>query len=159
MKSMESSLLYAPRNSLYSTMSSFVPCAMDNPAPVRTEWIVRLAEVVLTDGLDDDKPILLRFLEPEQGREIDSLLQQVFRGEVGKEIDRKKAFGREPGLRTGAALVLVQRGDTSIKPEIERMLRENQAQPDRAALEVCLALLGDPAYIKVEHFRLRFLRL
>jgi tricorn protease-like protein len=121
---------------------------------VRTEWAVRLAEIVLTDGLDGDKPTLLRFLEEEQGPEVDSLLRDVFRGKTGKEIDRVRAFGEEPGLRAGAALALVLRGDKSVKSEIERMLPRARAKPDVAALEVCLALLGDPSYVKTEHFRL-----
>jgi WD40 repeat protein len=124
------------------------------PGKVRTEWVVRLAEVVFTDGLDDDKSTLLLFLEKEPGREIDLLLQDVLRGKVGKEIDRKKAFGQEPGLRVGAALALVLRGDKSIRPDIEKMLRQVKEKPDVAALEICLALLGDPSYIKTEHFRL-----
>ncbi len=125
------------------------------PAKARTEWVVRLAETVFTDGLDDDKPSLLRFLETEPDPQVKLLLRNVFHGKVGREINRAKAFGEEPGLRTGAALALVLLGDDSIKPEIEQMLPQAKAKPDTAALEVCLALLGDASRIKTEHFRLR----
>jgi WD40 repeat protein len=124
------------------------------PEKVRAEWTVRLAEVVLTDGADENKPMLLRSLGKQQGHEIDALLRDIFRGKVGKEINRRSAYDQEPGLRTGAALMLVLKGGTSIKPEIAEMLPKVKSKPDVAALEICLALLGDPSYIKTEHFRL-----
>ena len=98
--------------------------------------------------------MLLRFLGKQQGHEIDALLRDIFRGKVGKEINRRSAYDQEPGLRAGAALMLVAKGETSIKPEIVEMLSQLKSKPDVAALEVCLALLGDPSYIKTEHFRL-----
>ena len=125
------------------------------PTNARSEWTVRLAEVVLTDGVDENKPMLLRFLGEQQGHEIDALLRDIFRGKVGKEINRRSAYDQEPGLRTGAALMLVLKGETSIKSEIAEMLPQVKSKPDVAALEVCLALLGDPSYIKTEHFQLQ----
>jgi hypothetical protein len=122
------------------------------PAEARSEWVVRLATVVFTDGLDNDKPSCLRFLQEERGPAVKELLRDVFHGKVGKEIDLEKAFGQEPGLRAGAALSLVLMGDDALKPEIERMLPEATTAADGAALEVCLALLGDPSHIKTEHF-------
>jgi WD40 repeat protein len=125
------------------------------PAEARIEWVLRLAKCVLNEGMDDDKPGLLRFLEKEQDPSIRSLLQDVFRGKVGKEIDRADAFGEEPRLRAGAALSLVMMGDDSIKPEIEKLLPQTKDRPDAAALEICLALLGDPSHVRAEHFRLQ----
>jgi WD40 repeat protein len=122
------------------------------PAEARSEWVVRLATVVFTDGLDDDKPLCLRLLVKEQDPAVRKLLRDVFLGKVGKEIDHNKAFGQEPGLRVGAALSLVLMGDDTLKPEIERLLPQVKAKSDIAGLEVCLALLGDPTYIKTEHF-------
>ena len=120
------------------------------------EWTRTLGvKVVLSDGVDDNKPMLLRFLGKQQGHEIDALLRDIFRGKVGKEINRRSAYGQEPGLRTGAALMLVLKGETSIKSEIAEMLPQVKSKPDVAALEVCLALLGDPSYIKTEHFQLQ----
>src|SRR5262249_2110450 len=81
------------------------------PKEARSEWVVRLAESVFIAGLDDDKPSALRFLEKEDDARVKGLLLNVFRGKVGKEIDLEKAFGKEPGLRTGAALILVLKGD------------------------------------------------
>jgi WD40 repeat protein len=124
-------------------------------AAERTKWLVRLAEVVLGDGLDDDKPSLLRFLTRERDPAVRALLHEVFTGKLGKEIDLKKAFGQEPGLRTGAALALVRMGDDSLAPDVKKMLPRVEAKADVAALEVCLALLGDAQYVKTEHFRLQ----
>jgi WD domain, G-beta repeat len=125
------------------------------PVEVRIEWILRLAEVVFTDGLDEDKLTLLVFLESEQDAKIKSLLRDVMQGKVGKEVNRKKVFGQEPRLRAGAALSLVVMGDDTLKPEIEALLPQLKDVPDRAALEIALALLGDPSYIKTEQFRLQ----
>jgi hypothetical protein len=49
---------------------------------------------------------------------------------------------------------LASQGVKDIKPEIEKMLPTAKAPSDTAALEVALALLGDPAYLKGEHFKL-----
>jgi hypothetical protein len=125
------------------------------PSESRTEWMVRLAKIVFTDDRDADKVTLLRFLGNEHDPEVRALLRDVFRGLVGKEIKRTKDSDEEPGIRTGAALSLAYLGDASIKAEVEAMLRQVKDPADVAALELCLALLGDRAYLKVEHFRLR----
>ena len=125
------------------------------PVEVRSEWVVKLATIVFADGLDDDKPSCLRFLANETDPAVKAQLVNVFRGKVGKEIDLEKAYAQEPGLRAGAALGLVMMGDDTLRPEIERMLPQLKAKADVAALEVCLALLGDPSRIKAEHFRLQ----
>jgi hypothetical protein len=125
------------------------------PVEVRTEWLVRLAEVVLTDGLDEDKSSLLRRLWSERDPRTHDLVQDIFHGKIGREIELKRAFGQEPGLRAGAALALAVQGDGSIKPEVEKMLSGAEATADKAALTVCLALMGDPTRLKAEHLRLQ----
>jgi hypothetical protein len=125
------------------------------PAEVRTPWVSRLAEAVLSRGLDEDKPSLLRFLWKERDPGTQSLLQDVFHGKVGTEIDLDQAFGQEPGLRTGAALALAVRGDQSIKHEVELQRSNVKSKADEAALDVCLALMGDPTRLKAEHLRLQ----
>jgi hypothetical protein len=47
-----------------------------------------------------------------------------------------------------------QQGDASIKAAVEKRLAQAKAPAEIAGLEVCLALLGDPKYIKREHFKL-----
>src|SRR6185503_16454617 len=60
------------------------------------------------------------------------------------------------GIRACARLALAERGDKAVGPEAEKLLAGGTVVRafDRAALEVCLALLGDPKYLKAEHFKL-----
>jgi hypothetical protein len=125
------------------------------PADQRIRWTTLLAEVTLNDGMDDNKSYLVRNLGQMRDPEIKQLLKDVLLGRVGREIDLDKAFGQEPGLRAGAALALALMNEKSIKPDVIRLLADAKTEEDRAALEVCLGLLGEPKRIKVAHFRLQ----
>src|SRR5262245_784504 len=111
-------------------------------------------KATVRDGLDDEKRKLLRLLGDEHATWSKALLRDVFRGKIGKESDRTRASDQEPGLRARAALFLALEGDDSIKPDVNRLLPRTKVKADVAALEVCLALLGDPSYLKPDHFRL-----
>ena len=124
-------------------------------ADTRTEWAARLGEAVFTDGLDEDKSTVLRRLSSSDDPRVRALMHKVVAGEVGTEINPAKAHDQEPGLRCGAALALATLGDETVKAQIVPMLSKAASEPDRAALEVSLALLGDPSYIRKEHFALR----
>jgi len=125
------------------------------PEHARAQWRVRLAEVVLSDGWEGNKPLVLRDLGRDPSAQARDFLRDVFAGKAGKEIDRTAARLDEPGLQAGAALALAQRGDDSIKAEVQKRLAGARSKTDVAAYEVCLALFGDPKQIKAEHFRLR----
>ena len=58
----------------------------------------------------------------------------------------------EPGLLAQAALGLALRGLAGVEDRIHEMLRGEPTWMDRAALEVALAALGDPSYLKRQHF-------
>jgi hypothetical protein len=124
------------------------------PAEVRADWAARLAEVTLTDGWDGNKPIALRGLRRADGPAARALLQRVRRGETGKEIDRDRPRDDEPGIRATAALLLVQLGEKNLTDELKRDLAVCKVKEDRAAYEVSLSLLGDPAYLKADQFKL-----
>ena len=120
----------------------------------RTDWTLRLAEIVLAEDSDMNKQILLGKLGSDKSPQVRDLLRKVFRGETGREIDRAHAWDDDPGLRAAAAITLAMQGDTSIEEEARQLLAKATAKQDVAALEVCLALLGEPERIKTEHFRL-----
>lgn len=122
------------------------------PKDAQSEWAVRLAAIVLSDGIDYNKPLVLRTLARINEPAIKAFLKDVMRGKVGKEIDIAKAFGQEPGLRSGAALSLAMLEDSSIKEEIRKLMAEVKSKQEIAALEVALALLGQAEFIKKEHF-------
>jgi len=125
------------------------------PKEKRAEWIIRLAEVVLTDGWDGNKPLTLRRLGNEKNLRIVAFLREVFRAKVGKEIDFGNAWNEEPGLRATAAIMLAQQNDEIIREEVKQLLKTTSVRQDVVALEVALALFGDPVFIKQEHFRLK----
>jgi hypothetical protein len=124
------------------------------PLSARLEWLLRLTRVTLTEGFGEDKVRLLRSLARERDPAVKALLLDVFRSSLGKEIDQNEVVGEEPSLRACAALSLIQLGEEGIKEEVERLLARTTRRADVAALEVCLALLGNPKYLKAEHFHL-----
>ncbi len=124
------------------------------PQSLRAQWTVRLAEATLEHGWDEDKTSLFRYLEDADQPEVKDLLHKVVRGEVGRERDLEADYFQEPGIRTGAAMVLALQGDRTVKDDVLTLLADASWPQDIAALEVSLALLGDPAYLKKEHFEL-----
>ncbi len=64
----------------------------------------------------------------------------------------KRQIG-EPGLRASAAIALARRGDDSIKESSAKRLERTGPKSDVAAYEICLALFGEPRYLRPEHFR------
>ena len=125
------------------------------PKDARPEWTVRLGEVVIQDDWDENKDMLIRCLGREDSPPVRSLLKKIMHGEIGKENERSTEWNEEPGVRAAAAVMLVRANEPGLKKEIQEALGKVKTKQDRAALEVCLALLGDPSYLRKEHFELK----
>jgi hypothetical protein len=122
------------------------------PAGDRVEWTVHLAKIVLEHGDSQNWSILMRRLCELQDAKITDLLRQIAQGKVGKEV--KSDEDGEPGIRASAYVALAMRGAADAKPEIEKLLANTKDRSNRAALEVSLAFLGDPNFIKADHFKI-----
>lgn len=120
----------------------------------RLTWTLRISEAVLTHGHHRDKPWVLWHLTGFNEPSVRSLLHRVAEGKVGEERNPAETFRQEPSLQAGALLSLAILGDDTIKHEVEQRLAVVEWKQEVAALEVCLALFGDPSYLKKEHFTL-----
>lgn len=123
------------------------------PNEARAIWAARLLKVTLTDGSDDNKSYALRRMTEVDDPAIRVLLREVMRGKIGSEFEFKPTWNAEPGIRAGAAISLATLDDKSSEKEIRELLTVLKQPQQIAALEVSLALLGDPTYIKAEHFK------
>src|SRR6266540_2799110 len=83
-------------------------CNRPSSEPKETETPEEMADgkTTVTNGLDDDKRELLRLLGDEHASWSKTLLRDVFRGKIGKEIDRARASDQEPGLRASSRPLL-----------------------------------------------------
>jgi hypothetical protein len=121
--------------------------------PARTRWAIRAAEAVFLHGRDDDKSIALRRLPQSAGSGVWRFLAEVAEGTIGRENPRTATTGQEPRLRAAAALAIAENRDRRAEPWLRKVLSSGGDPYDVAAAEVGLALLGDPTYLKAEHFR------
>ena len=124
------------------------------PEKDRTEIAVKLAEVTVTDANDDNKLRPIRRLSDDRDPRSTALLLKIAAGKAGREVAKGSGFD-EPGIRTAAYLALARQEKKEIAVEIQKHLANGDFErpEDRAALEICLALLGDPQFIKAEHFK------
>jgi hypothetical protein len=124
------------------------------PPDRRAKWAVRLAEITLTEGMVENQPIAVRYLKTVPGPKAIELLRSVMEGKLGKGSTPGASAFDEPTLAAEAALSLAHHGDLSAREQVKTMLASATTKPDRAALEVALALLGDPSYIRKEQFHI-----
>ena len=124
------------------------------PASAWEKWAPVLTRAALDEGVDENKAIVIRILAGSENAGATELLQQIARGEIGKEIDLSAQWDDEPGLKWMAYLALALRGDETVRDEITEALITAEEKQNIAALEVALALLGDPAYLKKENMEL-----
>ena len=94
---------------------------------------------ILDDLTDND------YTDPE----IVALVRQIAQGKL--VLDCKPPDGK-PGPRALAYLKLAHGGTADIETEAEQLLAKTTRQPDVAALEIALVLLGNPKYLKAAHF-------
>jgi hypothetical protein len=118
----------------------------------RHEWTVRLAEIALKDGADENKHLVLRHHGACGDEGTALLLGEIKRGKKGTAI--QKADSEEPGLRASAAVGLALRKVKDMKSEVEKLMGQAKDAPDQAALQVALALFGDADQLRAEHFKL-----
>jgi hypothetical protein len=118
-------------------------------------WTAKLAQAYLTCGAEDYRKIQwMEKLLGVKGPETKKLLSLIAEEKAGKEIDPEKMYNEEPSLRACACLFLAERGDASIKKEVTGLLKKTQLKQDRAALELALVFLGEPRYIRMDHFQI-----
>jgi hypothetical protein len=120
-------------------------------APAWEKWAPVLTTAVLDEGADENKGMVIHTLAGSENAMATELLQQIARGEIGREIDLSAQSDDEPGLKETAYLTLALRGDKTVRDEITKALTTAEKKQNIAALEVALALLGDPAYLKKEN--------
>jgi hypothetical protein len=123
------------------------------PAGERMPWRLELTKATLKHtAVLENKLIAVRRLAACKDEDAKEVLLQIARGEIGSEENGWGVDEQEPGLRGIAYLGLAAMKDATIEEEVKGHLAKVDG-PNRAAVEICLALLGDPQYIKVEHFR------
>jgi hypothetical protein len=123
------------------------------PFADRTECLIGLARTVLDRDSDGNAFAAICEIADLRDEKTKPLLYQIARGELAKAKTAWTAGGQKPGLRGVAYLGLAKLGDASIRRELEKHLADVPPGADRAALEISLALLGHPKYIKAEHFK------
>jgi hypothetical protein len=125
------------------------------PEAERDRWAARLAEIVLElCPRAGAKVIVLRRLGGERGAAVRELLRRAATGEFGTTAPTA-ADDEEPGIVAGALLALGREGDEWARARATELLDGEHAPPDRAALELVLALLGEPERVQAAHFRFR----
>lgn len=117
----------------------------------RLIWGVRLAEAVFASQLKD-KTQVIGPITPLNSPKVDELLWRVAKTNHGDENKQPIADARrEPSLSAVIMLTLAVRKHPDAQREIKERLQSAQGQ-DKIALEVALALLGDPQYVKSDNF-------
>ncbi|QDS96801.1 hypothetical protein [Adhaeretor mobilis] len=143
----EQAMLGAGRIFFYHRYGSKLEAAMWE------RWAPVLAKVLLEKGADDNKARVVRIITNAKHPGALPLLRKIARGEIGVEPvlpDPSDPWQKdeEPGLRETTYLVLAMREVESVRDEITQALPEASMKQNQVALEVALALLGDPTYLK-----------
>ena len=115
--------------------------------------VPRVAKRLLTDPELQYPPTIVMGIGKRELTEATELLRSVASGEVAPTRPNPKADSEEPGLAACAYLALGRRGDVAVALAAREALAAATNPPDRAALEVTLALLGEPERLRADHFR------
>lgn len=120
-----------------------------------TEWkqlVPKLATVAIVDGNHGNGMHVIDAVSMSERPAATTLLRNIACGEV---LDSHEPIRRLVSVRETAFLALAGRNDQTVKNAVRVRLGDTLNQPDRAALEVCMALLGDPNYLSSSHFQIR----
>ncbi|MDC0936253.1 hypothetical protein OAS39_08185 [Pirellulales bacterium] len=132
----------------------YFDCGSKFNASAWEEWALPITRALLDHGVDDNKSMVVLWLSFSRHAKAGDIVRRIARGEFGVEPDPKEQWGDEPGIKATAYLGLATRGDNSVREDIEQALSGESTKPDRAAMELALATLGSPEYLRKEHFEL-----
>ena len=122
------------------------------PESMVDSWLVKLARIELNADYDSNKAMVVRILAKQKSNAVRELLHDVTIGTVGKFVETQRR-DHDPGLQCSAWIALAMMNDDSIKQKVIDRLASEDNPADKAALEICLILLGDPENIRSEHFQ------
>jgi hypothetical protein len=117
------------------------------------KWSVELAKIELLANYDDNKSFLIRSLGKLNSVDIKKLLEEIAHEKIGKLVNPENIYDDEPAPYADAYLALANLGEKSFKKEMEEKLLKEVIPQNKAALEVCLVLLGEQIYISKNHFK------
>jgi len=123
------------------------------------QWVPRLASLVLSNAANTNKNFVVEAISQNEMPEATLLLRSIAEGSSRLKADSTASDQNEISLREMAYLTLALRNDHSIKSAVKNRLETTMHLLDRAALEICMALLGEPNYLRKSHFNLRSRRI
>lgn len=123
------------------------------PEAMRLKLAARLARTVVVQGYHGNVSIALRRLTGPWSPEAETLFVELASGALAA---KQSPFDDddEPGARASAILLLAQKGHPDAAGLVEKGSKTIKGMPDRAALAISRAWLGDRQAIKREHFEL-----
>lgn len=124
------------------------------PTSAWAKWAPPITKALLNRGADKNKSMIIAMLARTKNPKATSLLRSIARGEFGIEPDLSEQWDEEPGISTSAYLGLALRNDVSVREEIIEAMTKAEPKQNIAALEVSLALLGDPSYLTKQNMEL-----
>jgi len=113
---------------------------------------IKLAPYILNGDIDWQKRFVVRWLSEISNPKASSMLFDIARGKIGKEVSYNDTFKMEPGIRATAYLYLVQRKELTTVEEIRKAAKDFGQKQDTAALTLALCLLGDSKTFDENYF-------
>lgn len=104
---------------------------------------IKLAPYILNGDVNWQKRFVVRWLSELNNPKATSMLFDIARGRIGREVGYDDDFETEPGIRATAYLYLVQRRELTEVGEVKEAAKHFGQKQDVAALKLALCLLGD----------------
>lgn len=130
----------------------FEDAAVALPESRRLELVARLARTAVQKEDHRNVSIAIREAGRSWSPAVESVFVDIASGALMPASLPAKSDG-EPGLRAAAILTLASKGNGSAGSYLEKAEAKLTGEPDRAALAIARAWLGDPHSIKPEHFK------